>query len=270
MEFIKTNDTVRFGVVTSNASGDISAADSTPRWSVFEQATDTPILLGDFTVRTGFAGVYRGTFDATAANGFDANSYYEIHASGAVGGIEGRSIIKAFVLDDTYNANIVQVTGIPITPTTAIDANVIQVTGDPITSTDISEYHAPPSGMWGHPIGVFVSGELNPIYYATTKFVKDYKTNSQDEYTMSWYRNNQPVTSGDITNPALSVYETTSNATIIANQTLDYIGTQGILRHSETTAANIAKSGEPYMMFASGVIDGSNRVWRQAVGIDLL
>jgi hypothetical protein len=201
-------------------------------------------------------GTYRGTFAATTANGFDNASYYEIHASGLVDGNQGRAVIKAFVLNDIY------------------DTNVVQVTGDPVTSTEISEYHAPPTGIseavWTHDVALWNSGEHNPIYYATTKFVKDYTTNSQDEYSISWYRNNLPVASSDITNPAMSVYNTSTGAFVVTSQTMDYANDLGILRYDETTAANILKSGEPYIWTASGVIDGATREWRQLIGIDLL
>jgi hypothetical protein len=111
-EFIKKTDTVRFGVTTHNPSGGaLKTADEAPRWRVFEEASDTSILDGLFTVRTGYDGTYRATFDATIGNGFNSNSYYEIHASGKVDGIVGRAIIKTFVLDDIYNANMVEISG---------------------------------------------------------------------------------------------------------------------------------------------------------------
>ena len=111
-EFIKKTDTVRFGVTTHNPSGGaLKTADEAPRWRVFEEASDTSILDGLFTVRTGYDGTYRATFDATIGNGFNSNSYYEIHASGKVDGIVGRAIIKTFVLDDIFDANMVEISG---------------------------------------------------------------------------------------------------------------------------------------------------------------
>ncbi len=110
MEHVKTDDVVRFGAVTHNPSGGaLINADEVPRWRVFEEASDTSILSGLFTQRTGFIGTYRATITASEANGFDPNSFYEIHASGKVNGIVGRAIIKTFVLDDIFNSNLMHI-----------------------------------------------------------------------------------------------------------------------------------------------------------------
>jgi hypothetical protein len=147
-EFIKKTDTVRFGVTTHNPSGGaLKTADEAPRWRVFEEASDTSILDGLFTVRTGYDGTYRGTFDATIVNGFSSNSYYEIHASGKVDGIVGRAIIKTFVLDDIYNANMVEISGSKLAGT-YVDANV-QLISDDATAASNLELQYDGTGLTG-------------------------------------------------------------------------------------------------------------------------
>lgn len=115
-EYIKLNDEVRFGIHIHNpaVSGALINADETPRWFVMEQDSDTPILAGSFTQRTGINGSYRGSFFASGTSGFDAGNYYEVHASGKVLGQVDRAICKTFVLNDIYDVNIVQVSGSPV------------------------------------------------------------------------------------------------------------------------------------------------------------
>lgn len=106
------DDTIRFGLTIHHPSGGaLTEADETPKWYVFEDNSDTPILEGDFTARTGYIGIYKGSFIASEANGFNSNGYYEILASGKVGNIVDQTIIDKFVLDDIYDVNVVQVSG---------------------------------------------------------------------------------------------------------------------------------------------------------------
>ncbi len=136
-QFIKFNDVYKFGVTTHNPSGGaLKSADELPRWSVFEDDSDTPILDGLFTLRTGFIGTYRGSFHASGVSGFNSNGYYEIHASGKVDSIVGRAIIDSFVIDDVVCADIVKVSG-SVLPGAFIDVNVIEISNDPTAADNI-------------------------------------------------------------------------------------------------------------------------------------
>lgn len=126
-KYYRLEDTIRFGVTTTNPSGGaLTDADSIPRWSVFEDAGDTPILQDDFGKRVGLEGTYRGFFDASGVTGFESGKYYEIQASGAVDSVEGRAIILNFELDDIFDSNLLQVNGVAVT---------------------LNEFRAPPSGV---------------------------------------------------------------------------------------------------------------------------
>lgn len=77
----------------------VSDADSTPTFAVFEEATDTPILSAqNFTKRTSLTGHYRGTFTASAANGFEVGKYYTVIASATVNGYADKDIVGWFRL----------------------------------------------------------------------------------------------------------------------------------------------------------------------------
>ncbi len=83
------DEVVYFEVDThSPTTGADIAADSTPTFAVYEEATDSDIGVGgNLTVRTGPTGSYRGTFTASAANGFELGKWYNVRATAVVGGI---------------------------------------------------------------------------------------------------------------------------------------------------------------------------------------
>lgn len=100
MSRVPIDEVVHFDVVTHNpSSGAISDADSTPTFEVFEEATDTDIGVGgNLTKRTSKTGNYRGTFTASAANGFEAGKWYAVIASATVGGVAAKTVAKAFMV----------------------------------------------------------------------------------------------------------------------------------------------------------------------------
>lgn len=228
-EYIKLNDEVRFPLHVHNpaASGQLINADETPRWYVMEQDSDTPILQGNF-VNRGITGSYRGSFFASGVLGFDAGNYYEVHASGKVGGLLDRIVCKSFVLNDLYNVNI------------------IQVSGQEVNINSFKE---------------------DTIYFALILFIKD-TTNLRDEYVAQWFRGGIPINSGDITNPAISVYNTLNGTSLFQNQTMNYANTDlGVVRYNDSNF--LAVSGEPYLVVVSGTIDSVTRVFNNVVGLDI-
>jgi hypothetical protein len=95
---IALDEVVHFDVLThSPTTGAITDADATPTFEVFEEATDTDIGVGgNLTKRTSKTGDYRGTFTASAANGFEAGKFYVVVASATVGGTAGKAIALHF------------------------------------------------------------------------------------------------------------------------------------------------------------------------------
>jgi hypothetical protein len=89
---VPLDEVVHFDVVMhSPSTGGISDGDSAPTFDVFEEATDTPILDDQtMTKRTSLTGNYRGTFTASAANGFEVGKFYIVIATGTVGGVTGK------------------------------------------------------------------------------------------------------------------------------------------------------------------------------------
>jgi hypothetical protein len=95
---MKLGETVHFDVTTRGDSGVVDA-DSAPTFSVFENATDTPILADvAMTKRTALTGNYRGTFDATTGNGFESGKWYNVIVTGIVGGVTDKTVALTFLL----------------------------------------------------------------------------------------------------------------------------------------------------------------------------
>lgn len=95
---VPIDEVVYFDVCTHNPStGAVSDADATPTFDVYEEATDTGLLgATNFTKRTSLTGNYRGTFTASAANGFEAGKWYSVIASATVNSIAAKKNCGSF------------------------------------------------------------------------------------------------------------------------------------------------------------------------------
>jgi len=119
---IPLDEVVTFDVVTHNpANGAVSDADSGPTYDVFEDATDTPILDDQtLTKRTALTGNYRGTFTASAANGFEAGKWYNAIATATVNSITGKTVAMTFMLVPAESS-----AGVPKTDLSHIDGSAV-------------------------------------------------------------------------------------------------------------------------------------------------
>ncbi len=95
---IPLDEVVFFDAIISTPSTSAAVdADSTPTFAVYEESTDTDIGIGgNLTKRTSLTGNYRGTFTASAANGFEVGKWYSIIGSAVVGGVTGKAVLKNF------------------------------------------------------------------------------------------------------------------------------------------------------------------------------
>lgn len=128
---------------------------------------------------------------------------------------------------------------------------------DQILSASISGW--PGGGTVGS--GLFALSQN--IYFADIELIQD-SLASQDEYGVQWFRNSQPISSGQISNPSFSVYDGQTGTALLSNRILNYSSPNlGILTKTETT---LTASGVPYLIIASGIIDNGVRVWQNVVG----
>lgn len=95
---IPLDEVLYFDCITTHPStGAATDADSTPTFAVYEEATDADIGIGgNLTKRTSLTGNYRGTFTASAANGFEVGKWYSIIGSATVNAIAGKAVLRTF------------------------------------------------------------------------------------------------------------------------------------------------------------------------------
>lgn len=94
---IPIDEVVYFDAVTSTPSTSAAVdADSAPTFEVMEEDTDTAIVSGTMTKRTSKTGNYRGSITCSTANGFEAGKWYSVVATGIVGGVTGKAVVKNF------------------------------------------------------------------------------------------------------------------------------------------------------------------------------
>ena len=226
----KQNDYVFFSVICHHPSGgSLSAADSAPWFRVEEMNGLSPTQV--LTGNMSANGMMVGRYDGYF---YTSGSMFNEDSHYQVW-VSGRVAGVADVLP--VKSFLIK---------NAPDVNVTKVSGNFVNGNDFG----------------------GNLYYANIKFNKDV-INSRDEYTVNWFRNNQPLASSNITNPAMTVYKTDSATTLFANQRLSFVSTVlGVTRHNETSS--LTASGEAYLVVASSTIDGSSRRWEQLVGIDSL
>jgi hypothetical protein len=96
---IPLDEVIYFDAISSGATGVAADADSTPTFAVYEEATDTDIGIGgNMTKRTSLTGNYRGSFTASAANGFEVGKWYAVIGSATIGAIACKGVLKSFRL----------------------------------------------------------------------------------------------------------------------------------------------------------------------------
>jgi len=104
------------------------------------------------------------------------------------------------------------------------------------------------------------------VYPADIQFTRD-DTNDKDEYTVLWFRNGTPVTSG-ITVPLIQVVKRADGTDLIASTAMTQIGATGAYKYDESTAGNRVADGEAVVVICTATINGSARSWRKTVTRD--
>ena len=236
--YVKLGDTVHFDVVTHSPSGgNVQNADETPKFWVFEEDTDAPVIdATNLTLRSGRVGLYRGSIAATIGNGFEGQKWYDVIASGKVDGVAGVTVALHFLVETNTFDDIASTSGI-------VRQNL-----------DKTFYILDPSQ----------SGQF--VYYADVRFHKD-NSNSRDEYSVDWFRNSGPVPSSQITIPVLQVINVTDGTDLIASGGMSYVNINiGTVKFYEASSRTTA--GENYVAKVSATIDGTVRNWVKLVGRD--
>lgn len=90
--------------------------------------------------------------------------------------------------------------------------------------------------------------------------------NSRDEYTVQWFRNGAPVTSG-VTSPLIQVVKRADGTDLIASTAMTQIGSTGAYKYDAVTSERTT-AGEAVLVHVSATINGSSRTWRKLISRD--
>ena len=104
------------------------------------------------------------------------------------------------------------------------------------------------------------------LYYADIKFNKD-NPNSQDEYTCSWFKKDQPFL-GSISDLNLWVKKRSDGSDLISPTGMSEVGSTRVFKYDESNSGRRTTNGEAYIILVSGTVDSSVKVWRNIVSRD--
>ena len=118
----------------------------------------------------------------------------------------------------------------------------------------------------GHTTAGTVGASLADIYAAQIDLSDD-EANTQDEYSVQWFKNGAPVTSG-ITSPTIQVIKRAGGSDLVAQDAMTQIGSTGAYKYDATDEANRISAGEAVVVQVQATIGGSTRTWRKVVSRD--
>lgn len=102
------------------------------------------------------------------------------------------------------------------------------------------------------------------VYYADLSFIKD---GTNDEYTIQWFKDGAPITSG-ITTPLIQVIKRSDGSDLVVSSALTQIGSTGCYKLDATTTARLAV-GDSALVILTATIDAGTRTWRHVIGKDI-
>jgi hypothetical protein len=216
---------------------------------------DAPIFVfasgASAYIRNWHGGIQLNNMGATNICMLDGIGRVVIDHTSVSGTISVRGHFPTITGEDAFQGTITQTSRFS-TDNTA-NANIISVSG---ISVSLNSFHTDLTSL------------DTDIYFADIKYISD-TTNSSDEFVVHWFKNDQPVSSGSLTNPRISVYNTSTGAAVFAGEPMSYASTNlGVVRYNQSPM--LVGSGEPYLVETSGIIDTNLRTWRTIIGIDLL
>jgi len=106
--------------------------------------------------------------------------------------------------------------------------------------------------------------DVENLYHADIFYQQD-DANSQDEYTVTWYKNAERLTSG-VTSPTIQVVKRVDGTDLVASTAMTEIGSTESFKYDETT--NRQTDGESVLIIVAGTIDGVSRSFARILGRD--
>lgn len=110
-----------------------------------------------------------------------------------------------------------------------------------------------------------VPASLEDFYSADIQFTRD-QANTQDEWTVTWFKNGVRVTSG-VTGPTIQVVKRADGTDLVAPTAMTEVGTTETFKKDCTTTERVTV-GEAVLVIAGGTIDGAARTFSRLIGRD--
>jgi hypothetical protein len=106
--------------------------------------------------------------------------------------------------------------------------------------------------------------DIADVYHADILLTID-GTNTQDEYTVTWFKNGARVTSG-ITSPVIQVVKRADGTDLVAEVAMSQIGATGSYKYDD--GSNRTTAGEAVLVIASATIDAATRSFARVASRD--
>lgn len=182
-------------------------------------------------------------------------------------GIKELQVVEADVYDGIYADGATLITEADINEqcdTALADAGVTTAVTDRIDE-DISAVKTDTAAILVDTgtDGVLIAAS-HYLYSADIHFTVD-EANTQDEYTVTWFKNGARITSG-VTSPTIQVVARSNGADLIASTAMTEIGSTESFKKDEGTARTTG--GEAYLVIVAGTIDGSGRSFSRLISRD--
>jgi len=176
--------------------------------------------------------------------------------------------ITTHITNTTQDVNVTTIGGETVTAAGGIvvGAYVGQAAVGPTKSEMDSAFTTLKGATWSADTDTIedIRNQVGDLYHADIQVAID-GTNSQDEYTVAWFKNGVRITSG-ITVPQLQVVKRADGTDLIAATDLTEIGSTHTWKYDESS--DRLTNGEAALAIVTATIDGSSREFAKVVGRD--
>lgn len=234
-----------------------------PNWETNPSSDTTYDIL-----RTENSGPYMPTAAAGATSGLSIVGSQMNLADGAVTAakIASDAIANAKIADGAITAAKIATDAIANAKIADGAVTAAKIATDAITNAKIAD-------------GLLTAAKLATAALAQAKFAADAKgymaqirfnrdeANSQDEYTVSWYRMGAIVPAGSISSPTIELFKR-DGTNLKAQASLTQVGTLDVYKLDVTSAGERVSLGDDVIVVVTASIDSGTRSWTWVFGRD--
>lgn len=268
---------------TANADGDVQADEATGNFpgSVGSVAGAVGSVTAGVTVTTNNDKTGYTASTVSDKTGYALTSAYDPAKTAAQAGdamalTSGERTTLAGVIWAALTSGLTTVGSIGKLLVDRIDAAITTRATPAQVATELATYDGPtnaemeartlPSASYAEPGDEMTLADSEDVYPADIGFTID-DSNSRDEYTVVWFRNGAPVTSG-ITVPTIQAIKRANGTDLIPSSVMTQIGSTGAYKYDAVTTERTT-AGEAVVVVVSATINAATRTWRKVVTRDV-